>query len=59
MGVGLCGFQLAVPDATSVMKLPWNVEVAWVASDLYMNGALVQQSPRQVLKNQVSLTSLT
>ncbi|CAM6025828.1 unnamed protein product [Sphagnum balticum] len=45
--------MLAVPDATSVMKLPWNVEVAWVASDLYMNGALVQQSPRQVLKNQI------
>jgi glutamine synthetase len=42
-----------VPDATSVMKLPWNVEVAWVASDLYMNGDLVQQSPRQVLKNQI------
>jgi glutamine synthetase type III len=41
----------AIPDAASVMQLPWKPEVAWVAADLWMNGRPVPQAPRNVLKN--------
>ncbi|CAM6086901.1 unnamed protein product [Calypogeia fissa] len=44
----------AFPDPSSVVQLPWNKRVAWVASDLYMHGKLVKQAPRQVLKEQIS-----
>lgn len=44
---------MAVPDAKSVIKLPWTEGVAWVASDLYMDDSPVQQSPRHVLKKQI------
>ena len=40
-----------VPDAASVGHLPWRPEVAWVASDLMIEGAPVPQAPRVVLKN--------
>ncbi|KAL3692749.1 hypothetical protein R1sor_006400 [Riccia sorocarpa] len=43
----------AIPDPSSVIQLPWKKEVAWVASDLYVNGELLKQSPRQVLKDQI------
>jgi hypothetical protein len=45
--------QMAIPDPKSVIQLPWKKDVAWVASDLYMNGSLLEQSPRHILKNQV------
>ncbi|KAG0602776.1 hypothetical protein M758_10G039700 [Ceratodon purpureus] len=45
--------MMAVPDAKSVIKLPWTEGVAWVASDVCMNGTPVLQSPRHVLRNQI------
>ena len=50
--------QMAIPDPKSVIQLPWKKDVAWVASDLYMNGSLLEQSPRQILKNQVHFSSI-
>jgi glutamine synthetase type III len=65
-GAGFAGFatwldlspadpdMLAVPDAASVMRLPWKREVAWVASDCFMEGQLVAQSPRGALKRLIA-----
>jgi glutamate---methylamine ligase len=65
-GAGFAGFAvwfdmtpadadvLAAPDPESLIQLPWKPEVAWVASDLTMNGAEVTQNPRQVLKRVVA-----
>jgi glutamine synthetase, type III len=64
-GAGFAGFAtwldmtpahpdlFAVPDGDSVIQLPWKPEVAWVAADLYMDGALVGQAPRVTLKRLV------
>jgi glutamine synthetase type III len=64
-GAGFAGFatyldltpahpdMLAVPDATSVIQLPWKPEVAWVASDCIMEGKSVDQAPRNVLRKLV------
>ncbi len=64
-GAGFAGFAthldmtpaypdlFAVPDPDSLIQLPWKPEVAWVASDLVMDGAPVEQAPRVVLKNAV------
>ncbi|MBP5859035.1 type III glutamate--ammonia ligase [Marivibrio halodurans] len=64
-GAGFAGFatyldmtpahpdMFALPDPDSVIQLPWKPEVAWVASDLMMEGALVEQAPRVVLKRQL------
>ncbi len=61
-GAGFAGFAtwldltpahadlMAVPDAASVIQLPWKSEVAWVAATATMEGALVDQAPRNVLK---------
>ena len=65
-GAGFAGFAVfldmppsdadmfAMPDPNSVVQLPWRPEVAWVASDLHMNGAPVAQAPRNVLKKMVA-----
>src|SRR6266481_5307118 len=65
-GAGFAGFAtwfdmtpadpdiLAMPDPDSLIQLPWKPEVAWVASDLTMNGADVTQNPRQVLKRVIA-----
>lgn len=45
---------LAYPDPTSLIKLPWKPEVAWVASDLYIGDAEFMQSPRRVLGAQLA-----
>ncbi|MGA0564690.1 type III glutamate--ammonia ligase [Ancylobacter sp. VNQ12] len=62
-GAGFAGFAtwldmspadpdlFAVPDAESLIQLPWKPEVGWLASDLVMNDELVAQAPRNVLKN--------
>jgi len=62
-GAGFAGFAtwldmtpadpdlFAVPDADSLIQLPWKPEVGWLASDLVMNDELVAQAPRNVLKN--------
>lgn len=61
-GAGFAGFaawldmtpghpdMFSVPDASSVIQLPWKKEVAWVAGDLVMEGKPVQQAPRGVLR---------
>jgi len=64
-GAGFAGFAVgldmtpahpdmfSLPDASSVIQLPWKPEVAWVAGDLIMEGKAVEQAPRVVLKRQV------
>ncbi|WP_342723774.1 type III glutamate--ammonia ligase [Bradyrhizobium sp. B097] len=62
-GAGFAGFAtwldltpahpdlFAMPDASSVIRLPWRKDVAWVAADCTMDDKPVQQAPRVVLKN--------
>jgi len=68
-GAGFAGFatwldlspadsdMFGMPDGDSVMQLPWNKEIAWVASDLYMDGKPVEASPRIALKRQMEKAS--
>jgi len=61
-GAGFAGFAswldmtpadpdvLAIPDPASLIQLPWKKEVGWLAADPYMNGKLVEQAPRVILK---------
>ncbi len=65
-GAGFAGFatwldmtpadpdMFGVPDPESLIQLPWNPEVAWLASDLWMDGKEVEASPRVVLKRQIA-----
>ncbi|WP_237154282.1 type III glutamate--ammonia ligase [Oryzibacter oryziterrae] len=65
-GAGFAGFAtwldmtpahpdlFARPDPASLIQLPWKPEVGWLASDLWMDGKLVEQSPRQVLKRNIA-----
>ena len=41
--------MLAMPDPSSMIQLPWDPTVAWVASDLHMEGKPVEQAPRVAL----------
>ena len=64
-GAGFAGFatwldmtpadtdMFAIPDPNSLIQLPWNKEVGWLASDLWMGGKPVKASPRVMLKNQI------
>ena len=64
-GAGFAGFaawldmtpadsdMFGIPDPDSLIQLPWNKEVGWLASDLWMNGKPVDASPRVILKNQI------
>ena len=66
-GAGFAGFacyfdmtaafpdMFGVPDPSSCVVLPWKREVAWVACDVVMEGQLVAQAPRNVLKAQVAV----
>ena len=45
--------MLAMPDPSSLIQLPWNSEVGWLASDLVMDGKIVEQCPRVILKRQI------
>ena len=68
-GAGFAGFatwldmspadsdMFGMPDGDSVIQLPWNKEIAWVASDLYMDGKPVEASPRIALKRQIEKAS--
>ena len=68
-GAGFAGFaawldmtpadsdMFAIPDPDSLIQLPWNKEVGWLASDLWMNGKPVDASPRVMLKNQIKKLS--
>ena len=61
-GAGFAGFAtwldmtpadpdvLAMPDPASLIQLPWKKEVGWLAADPYMDGKLVDQAPRIILK---------
>ena len=64
-GAGFAGFatwldmtpadsdMFAIPDPDSLIQLPWNKEVGWLASDLWMVGKPVSASPRVMLNNQI------
>ena len=68
-GAGFAGFaawldmspadsdMFGVPDPDSLIQLPWNKEVGWLASDLWMNGKPVEASPRVMLKKQIKKLS--
>ena len=49
--------MFAIPDPDSLIQLPWNKEVGWLASDLWMGGKSVKASPRVMLKNQIQKLS--
>jgi glutamate---methylamine ligase len=65
-GAGFAGFAtwldmtpadpdlFAIPDADSLIQLPWKPEVGWLAADLWMDGKLVEHAPRNVLKRVVA-----
>lgn len=40
----------AIPDPNSLIVLPWQKNVAWVASDVYLDGELFPTSPRVIFK---------
>jgi glutamine synthetase type III len=54
-GAGFAGFAawLDMSPADSLIQLPWNKEVGWLASDLWMDGKPVEASPRVMLKKQI------
>jgi glutamine synthetase len=65
-GAGFAGFAawldmtpadpdvLVMPEADSLVQLPWKKEVAWITGDLVMAGKPVTQNPRQVLKKAIA-----
>ncbi len=64
-GAGFAGFAawldmtpadpdvLGLPDPASLAVLPWQREVAWLATDLQVEGEPLEQSPRWVLRRQL------
>jgi glutamate---methylamine ligase len=40
----------AMADTDSLIQLPWKPEVGWLAADLVMDGKIVEQAPRNLLK---------
>ena len=68
-GAGFAGFaawldmtpadsdMFGIPDPDSLIQLPWNKEVGWLASDLWMDGKQVEASPRVMLKKQIGILS--
>ena len=65
-GAGFAGFatwlgmspahpdMFARPDPDSLTILPWQPEVGWLASDLWMDGKPVEASPRLALRRQIA-----
>ena len=64
-GAGFAGFSTyldmspsdpdmaAIPDPNSFIQLPWQMDVGWLAADLWMDGKPVDASPRVMLRNQI------
>ncbi len=64
-GAGFAGFaawldlspadadMFAVPDPDSLIIMPWQRDVGWLASDLYIDGKELAASPRVALKQQL------
>ncbi|MEX0606933.1 MAG: hypothetical protein WD138_02770, partial [Halofilum sp. (in: g-proteobacteria)] len=64
-GAGFAGFathldltpahpdMFAIPDPETVVQLPWQRDVAWVAGDLWMDDKPLEQGPRYVLKRMI------
>jgi len=64
-GAGFAGFSTyldmspsdpdmtAIPDPESLIQLPWQQDVGWLAGDLWMEGKPVAASPRVMLRNQI------
>lgn len=64
-GAGFAGFaawldmtpahpdMFGVPDPDSLIQIPWQPEIGWLAADLWMDGKEVSASPRVALKNQL------
>jgi glutamate---methylamine ligase len=65
-GAGFAGFAtwldmtpadpdvMAIPDASSLIQLPWQPQVGWLAADPWMAGAPVEQAPRLVLQRAIA-----
>ncbi|MGF1529011.1 MAG: type III glutamate--ammonia ligase [Candidatus Competibacterales bacterium] len=65
-GAGFAGFaawldmtpahpdMFGIPDPDSLIQLPWQPEVGWLAADLWMDGKEVEASPRVALKRQIA-----
>lgn len=65
-GAGFAGFaawldmtpahpdMFALPDPATLIQLPWQREVGWLAADLWMDGKPVAASPRVMLKTQLA-----
>jgi glutamine synthetase type III len=61
-GAGFAGFAtwldqtpansdvMVMPDVSTITRLPWRPDVAWVAGDPWMDGKPLQQAPRLALK---------
>ncbi len=68
-GAGFAGFatwlditpadsdMIGVPDPGSLIQLPWNPEIGWLASDLFMDNKPIKASPRLMLKEQIKKLS--
>ena len=68
-GAGFAGFSTyldmspsdpdmaAIPDPNSLIQLPWQMDVGWLAADLWMNGKPVEASPRVMLRKQIEKLS--
>ncbi len=64
-GAGFAGFAawmdmtpahpdtLTMPDANSLIQLPWKPEIGWLSGDLWMDGKPVESCPRVALKRQI------
>ena len=64
-GAGFAGFStyldmspadedmVSIPDPSSLIQLPWQTDVGWLAGDLWMKGSPVDASPRVMLRNQI------
>jgi glutamine synthetase len=46
--------MFALPDAASLIQLPWRPEIGWLAADLTLDGKPLAQAPRHVLKGRLA-----